>query len=254
MPELVPIRYGRMAASAFAFFRGAAYVMASDLAGTPRSGIHAQLCGDAHLSNFGGFASPERDLLFDVNDFDETLPGPWEWDLKRLAASIAIAGRERGFTVKQRRDAVAATLSQYCDGMHSFAGMHNLDIWYSRMDATALLARVQNEASILQIRTLRKTAAKATRKDNTRAFSRLAHTIDGVPQIISDPPLIVRIEDLLPQEQASEFQKRTCTPSYAPTAQACRATAGACLSATATWTSHARSWASAASAPAPGWC
>jgi uncharacterized protein (DUF2252 family) len=207
VPELVPIRYGRMVASPFAFFRGAAYVMASDLATTTRSGLQAQLCGDAHLSNFGGFASPERDLLFDVNDFDETLPGPWEWDLKRLAASIAIAGRERGFSTKERREAVGATVRQYREAMRQFAGMSNLDIWYARMDATALLNRFEAEANAKQIKTFRKVAMKARSKDNTRAYSRLAHTVDGEPQIISDPPLIVRIEDLLPRAQAGEFEE-----------------------------------------------
>jgi uncharacterized protein (DUF2252 family) len=211
VPELVPIRYGRMAASAFAFFRGAAYVMAADLASTPRSGLQAQLCGDAHLSNFGGFASPERDLLFDVNDFDETLPGPWEWDVKRLAASIAIAGRERGFTTKQRRAAVGATVCQYREAMRRFAGMHSLDIWYSRLDAAAILTRFEAEANAQQVKTFRKTATKARSKDNTRAFSRLAHTIDGEPQIVSDPPLIVRIEDLLPAVQAAEFEENIHT-------------------------------------------
>jgi uncharacterized protein (DUF2252 family) len=208
VPELVPIRYGRMAASPFAFFRGAAYVMASDLAGTPRSGIRVQLCGDAHLSNFGGFASPERELVFDVNDFDETLPGPWEWDVKRLGASIAVAGRERGFTAKQRRDAVGATVREYREAMHRFAGMHNLDTWYSRLDATTILRRFEQEASALQIKTFRKTAAKGRSKDNARAFSRLAHSVDGEPQIVSDPPLLMRIEDLLPTEQAGELQLR----------------------------------------------
>ncbi|MFI5003544.1 MAG: DUF2252 domain-containing protein [Solirubrobacterales bacterium] len=207
VPELVPIRYGRMLASPFAFFRGAAYGMAADLASTPRSGIQVQLCGDAHLSNFGGFASPERDLVFDVNDFDETLPGPWEWDLKRLAASIAIAGRERGFNARQRRDAVGATVRQYRESMQRFAGMHNLDIWYARLGATEILTRFEAEANAQQVKTFRKTAETARSKDNTRAFSRLAHTIDGEPQIISDPPLIVRIEDLLAPEQAAEFEE-----------------------------------------------
>jgi uncharacterized protein (DUF2252 family) len=207
VPELVPIRYGRMMVSAFAFFRGAAYVMASDLASTARSGFNAQLCGDAHLSNFGGFASPERDLLFDVNDFDETLPGPWEWDLKRLAASIAIAGRERGFTGSERRATVRAAVREYREAMHGFADMRNLDVWYARLDSAELLARFEAQATAQQLKTFRKTAAKAVKKDNTRAFERLAHTVDGAPQIISDPPLIVRIEDLLPAEQASEFEE-----------------------------------------------
>jgi uncharacterized protein (DUF2252 family) len=207
VPELVPIRYGRMMASPFAFFRGAAYVMAADLASTPRSGFQAQLCGDAHLSNFGGFASAERDLVFDVNDFDETLPGPWEWDLKRLAASIAIAGRERGFDAKQRCEAVGAAVRQYRESMRRFAGMHNLDIWYARLDAGEILTRFEAQANAQQVKTFRKTAAKARGKDNTRAFSRLAHTVDGEPRIVSDPPLIVRIEDLLSPEQAAEFQE-----------------------------------------------
>ncbi len=206
VPELVPIRYGRMATSPFAFFRGAAYGMAADLAGTPRSGIRVQLCGDAHLSNFGGFASPERDLIFDVNDFDETLPGPWEWDVKRLAASIVIAGRERGFTAKQGREAAGAAVREYREAMRRFAGRRNLETWYARLDRTEILARFEEQATAQQIKTLRKTATKATKKDNLRAFSRLAHTIDGEPQIISDPPLIVRVEDLLPAEQADEFE------------------------------------------------
>jgi uncharacterized protein (DUF2252 family) len=207
VPELVPIRYGRMVASAFAFFRGAAYVMASDLASTARSGFQAQICGDAHLSNFGGFASPERDLVFDVNDFDETLPGPWEWDLKRLAASIAIAGRDRGFAEQQRHETVRAAVHEYRDAMRRFAGMRNLDIWYARLDRAALVARFEAQATAQQIKVLRKTTAKALKKDSTRAFERLAHSVDGTPQIISDPPLIVRIDDLLPQAQAQQFQE-----------------------------------------------
>jgi uncharacterized protein (DUF2252 family) len=203
VPELVPIRYGRMAASPFAFFRGAAYVMASDLAGTPRSGITVQACGDAHLSNFGGFASPERDLIFDVNDFDETLPGPWEWDVKRLAASIAIAGREKDFTAKQRCENVAAAVRQYRETMRNLAGMRNLDIWYARLDRATITSRFETDATAAQVKIFEKTAEKAKRKDNTRAFSRLAATGDGEPHIVSDPPLIERIEDLLRSYRAS---------------------------------------------------
>src|SRR3954452_24654294 len=134
-PTLVPIRHGRMAASAFAFFRGAAYVMAADLAETPTSGITVQLCGDAHLSNFGGFAAPDRQLVFDLNDFDETLPGPWEWDVKRLVASLAIAGRDRGFTPDQRRLVVATAARTYRTAMRDFAEMGNVEVWYSRLTA-----------------------------------------------------------------------------------------------------------------------
>src|SRR5689334_23949299 len=133
VPELVPIRYGRMAASPFAFFRGAAYVMASDLADSPASGFRVQLCGDAHLSNFGGFASPERELLFDLNDYDETLPGPWEWDLKRLAASLNVAARQNGFPVAKKHDIVEASVREYREAMHRFAAMNTLDVWYARV-------------------------------------------------------------------------------------------------------------------------
>ena len=134
VPELVPIRYGRMMVSPFAFYRGAALIMASDLARTPVSGIRAQLCGDAHLSNFGVFASAERALVFDLNDFDETLPGPWEWDVKRLAASLAVAGRENGYPRKERKAIVRDMMSAYRTAMQQFAGMHNLAVWYARLD------------------------------------------------------------------------------------------------------------------------
>jgi uncharacterized protein (DUF2252 family) len=208
VPELVPIRHGRMAASPFAFFRGAAYVMAADLAGTPRSGIAVQLCGDAHLSNFGGFASPERELIFDVNDFDETLPGPWEWDVKRLAASVEIAARDLNFSGKQRRACVSAVVCEYRETMRRFAGMRNLDVWYARTDRTAVLARYEAQATARQLATLRKTTEKARRKNSLRAYARLAHTVGGESRIISDPPLIVRIDDLLPDAQAQELQAR----------------------------------------------
>jgi uncharacterized protein (DUF2252 family) len=203
--ELVPIRYGRMMASPFAFYRGAAAVMASDLAATPDAGIGVQLCGDAHLSNFGGFASPERDMVFDLNDFDETHPGSWEWDLKRLAASIEIAARGRGFQASQRAAAVTATVGQYRSAMARFARMSNLDIWYARLDATSLVAAFRAEAGKGQLRDLQKAGAKGRLKDNSRAFSRLAHSVDGEPRIVSDPPLIVRLEDLLAPREALSF-------------------------------------------------
>ena len=136
VPELLPIRHGRMLVSPFTFYRGAAAVMAADLATTPTAGLRAQLCGDAHLSNFGGFASPERDLVFDVNDFDETAPGPFEWDVKRLAASIEIAGRERGFDSRRRQAAVTATVGEYRGAMQQFAGMGDMDLWYASSTST----------------------------------------------------------------------------------------------------------------------
>ena len=144
--ELVPIRYGRMLVSPFAFFRGAALVMASDLSTTPSSGLKVQLCGDAHMSNFGVFGSPDRTLVFDVNDFDETLLGPWEWDMKRLAASLVIAGRQRDFTSAQRRAVVSATGAAYRTEMSTLAGMHNLDVWYRRSDVKALLKELKARA------------------------------------------------------------------------------------------------------------
>src|SRR5215208_4349684 len=146
VPELVPIRYGRMLVSPFTFYRGAAYLMASDLAAGPRTGLHTQLCGDAHLSNFGGFAAPDRKLVFSLNDFDETLPGPFEWDVKRLAASFAVAGRDRGFDEKQRALINQEVGKSYRENMREFAAMRNLDIWYSRIDIDDMLTRVRQEA------------------------------------------------------------------------------------------------------------
>ncbi len=204
VPELVPIRHGRMMTSPFAFFRGAAYVMASDLAESPRSGMRVRLCGDAHLSNFGGFASPERDLVFDVNDFDETLPGPWEWDVKRLAASIAIAGRERGFDDEERRSVLRATLREYREQMRSFARMRSLDVWYARLDARALLDRFGSGATARERKRFGKTLAKGRGKDSARAFTKLTHAVEGVPRIVSDPPLVVPIEDLIEDAEAQQ--------------------------------------------------
>lgn len=171
--------------------------MASDLATTPVSGIRVQLCGDAHLSNFGLFASAERQLLFDLNDFDETLPGPWEWDVKRLAASIAVAGRENGFPQKRRASMIRDAASQYRQAMRDFAGMSNLAIWYARASVgeVAELLRVQGKGR--QVREFDKLVAKGQRKDNARAFAKLAVTQDGEPSIRADPPLIVPIDELL---------------------------------------------------------
>ena len=139
VPELVPIRYGRMLVSPFTFYRGAAMIMAQDLGPTPRSGLNVQCCGDAHLSNFGAFASPERRLVFDVNDFDETLPGPWEWDVKRLAVSMLIAARDNGYRIKDEERIVLDTVARYRTAMAEFAGMKNLDVWYSRLEIESVL-------------------------------------------------------------------------------------------------------------------
>ena len=216
LPELVPIRYGRMSASPFAFFRGAAYVMASDLADTPRSGLRVQLCGDAHLSNFGGFASAERQLLFDLNDFDETLPGPWEWDVKRLAASIAVAGRENGFTTKQRAAMIQQAVGEYRQAMSDFAGMGTLAVWYARASVDDVQQLLNSQATRREIKRFDATVEKGKRKDSARAFAKLAVSGNGDPRISADPPLIVPIDQLVGQVdvEALEQAARELLKSY----------------------------------------
>ncbi|HEX6256489.1 MAG TPA: DUF2252 domain-containing protein [Euzebyales bacterium] len=196
VPELVPIRYGRMLVSPFTFFRGAATVMASDLATTPASGMHAQLCGDAHLSNFGGFASPDRDLVFDINDFDETLPGPWEWDVKRLAASVVIAGRDNGLSAGDCRGAAESAVRAYRTAMRSLAGRSHLEVWYARLDDAELGQSVLWNVDARARKRYERSVAKARTKDSMRALAKLTHVVDGEPRIASDPPLIVPIEEI----------------------------------------------------------
>ncbi len=196
VPELVPIRHGRMLVSAFTFFRGAAYLMAADLADGPRTGLHTQLCGDAHLSNFGGFASPDRRLVFGVNDFDETLPGPFEWDLKRLVASFAVGGRDRGFNADERRRVTLEVTRSYRDAMGTLASMRTMDLWYSRIDIDAITDTMRRVGSAKQVKRFDRNVSKARSKDSLRAFSRLTHMVAGEPRIVSDPPLIVPIEDV----------------------------------------------------------
>jgi uncharacterized protein (DUF2252 family) len=200
VPELVPIRYGRMLASPFAFFRGAAYLMASDLATGPRTGLHAQLCGDAHLANFGVFGSPERNLVFDINDFDETLPGPFEWDLKRLVASFAIAGRENGFSERERRTVELATVRSYREALQAFARMTNLDVWYARLSAEQAFRAFSAGVDRKRLKQAEADVAKSRTKDSMHAFDKLTSVVDGEPRIISDPPLIVPLDELLPAE------------------------------------------------------
>jgi uncharacterized protein (DUF2252 family) len=204
--ELVPIRYGRMLASPFAFYRGAAYLMASDLASTPRSGLMVQACGDAHVSNFGLFGSPERALVFDINDFDETAPGPWEWDVKRLAASLAIAGRNNGFADKERADVVRSSTAAYRSAMREFAGLRNLEVWYAHAQVEAGLPRMQAMLDKKNLKEAERTVAKARTKDSMEAFAKLTHVVDGERRIISEPPLIVPIEELLSPDQTTQFQ------------------------------------------------
>ncbi len=209
IPELIPIRYGRMLASPFAFYRGAAAVMAWDLAHTPNSGLEVQLCGDAHLSNFGGFASPERDMVFDINDFDETLPGPWEWDVKRLAASVEMVGRERDFAAKLRRSIVLATVAEYRRAMREFAAMHNLDVWYALLDAVRIKARWGMTANPKGLKKIEADFTQSHLRDNQRAFEKLTQRVDGQRRIVSHPPLIVPFEELYPEiadrAQAEDF-------------------------------------------------
>jgi len=200
VPELVPIRHGRMLVSAFTFYRGAAYLMASDLAGGPRTGLHTQLCGDAHLSNFGTYAAPDRRLVFSLNDFDETLPGPFEWDVKRLVASFEVAGRDRGFD-EQTRERINTEVSRsYREDLRSFAAMRNLDIWYSRIHIEEVLEQMQREASLKGQKAAQERAeanlAKARTKDSMKAFKKLTEVVDGHVRIKGDPPLIVPIEDI----------------------------------------------------------
>jgi len=200
-PDLVPIRHGRMAVSPFAFFRGAAAVMAADLASTPVSGVRVQACGDAHLLNFGGFASAERNFVFDINDFDETIPGPWEWDIKRLAASIDVAAREMAFDPADRRSCVLATVRQYREAMAAFAQQSELDVWYARMDETTLMERVRSELDKTAVSNVERNMAKARQKDNLKAFTKLTAVMDGNPRIVANPPLVVPLRDIVGEEQ-----------------------------------------------------
>jgi uncharacterized protein (DUF2252 family) len=205
VPELVPIRYGRMLVSPFTFYRGAALIMAQDLASTPHSGLTVQCCGDAHLSNFGVFASPERRLVFDLNDFDETLPGPWEWDVKRLAVSMLIAAINNGFRVKDQDRIVLETVNQYRTAMANFAGMKNLDVWYSHLEIERLMREYASQFKQKMVKRTEKTLTKARTKDSMAAFSKLTHVVDGKVRIVDQSPLIVPIEQLAPGDERDKL-------------------------------------------------
>jgi uncharacterized protein (DUF2252 family) len=205
VPELVPIRYGRMLISPFTFYRGGALLMASDLAGTPRSGLNVQCCGDAHLSNFGVFASPERRLVFDINDFDETLPGPWEWDVKRLAASMLIAAQDNGFPVKDQDQTVLDTVERYRTAMAEFAQMKNLEVWYAHLDVEETVKEFASQFKPKAVKRAEKTLAKARTRDSMSAFSKLTHVVDGQARIVSEPPLIVPIDELAQGRERDEM-------------------------------------------------
>jgi Uncharacterized protein conserved in bacteria (DUF2252) len=196
VPELVPIRYGRMLVSPFTFYRGAAKIMANDLAGTPRSGLNVQCCGDAHLSNFGVFASPERRLVFDINDFDETLPGPWEWDVKRLAVSMLIGARDNAFAAKDQERIVLDTVGSYRTAMVEFAGMKNLDVWYSRLEIERVIQEFSSQFKAKRVKQAEKQLAKARTRDSMAAFSKLTQSVNGEVRIVDQSPLIVPINQL----------------------------------------------------------
>jgi uncharacterized protein (DUF2252 family) len=205
VPELVPIRYGRMLVSPFTFYRGGAMIMAHDLAATPRSGLTVQCCGDAHLSNFGVFASPERRLVFDVNDFDETLPGPWEWDVKRLATSMLIAARDNGFRAKDQDRIVLDTVGRYRTAMAEFGGLKNLEVWYSHLDFEDKLQEVASQFKPKLVKRAQKQAAKARTKDSMTAFSKLTEMVDGKPRIVDQSPLIVPVDKMATGDQLQEL-------------------------------------------------
>jgi len=207
VPELVPIRYGRMLVSPFAFYRGAAAVMAADLAQSPRTGLRAQLCGDAHLSNFGAFAAPDRRLIFGVNDFDETLPGPFEWDVKRLVASFAVAARELGFAPKVRQTVTSTAAQSYRESMQTFAGERNMDLWYERIDVETDLLNMTSQATAKERKRAERSVAKARTKDSLKAFAKLTQVVDGERRIVSDPPLIVRLDELAGAASAVELHE-----------------------------------------------
>lgn len=201
--DIVPLRYERMSASPFAFYRGAALLMAADLATAPHTGITVQLCGDAHLSNFGLFGTPERRLIFDMNDFDETFPGPFEWDVKRLATSFAVAGRHRGFSADEVRACVRASVVGYRKAMRRAADSPVLDAWYDRFDAESARRRIRAErdrrrADDVTVARLDAVVKKARKRDRMRSCSKLVHVVDGQLRIISNPPLVTPVEDFLP--------------------------------------------------------
>ncbi len=197
LQNLVPIRYGRMSMSPFAFLRGSPGVMANDLAKTPTSGIQVQLCGDAHLSNFGVYASPERRQVFDVNDFDETLAGPWEWDVKRLAASVLVAARQNGYSAREGRKAVLRCMQRYRENMRQFALMNHLDVWYFHLDAQGILAMVRDMAGRKELqKRVERASARASKRTRIQTFPRMVEAANGQYRIKDEPPLIYHYDPL----------------------------------------------------------
>ena len=207
--DLLPIRHERMSVSAFTFYRGAALIMAQDLSTTPITGIRVQACGDAHISNFGMFSSPERRTVFDINDFDETLPGPFEWDIKRLAASVEICGQDNGFSKKERKDAVLSCVRSYRESMMQFAEMGNLDVWYAHADVEKYLSQVINELDKKTAKAANKTLTKTKNKNSAKAITKLTEIVDGRLRIISQPPLIMPLRDLAAESGSKHVDEKT---------------------------------------------
>ena len=253
VPELVPVRHGRMLVSAFTFYRGAALPMAADLAWTPSPGLPVQLCGDAHLSNFGAFASPERRLVFDINDFDETLPGPFEWDVKRLAASFAVAGRDNEFAAKARRKIVLAAAEGYRTAMLAFAEQPLLDVWYTHVDIEQAIREVRSQIKAKRLKASQKLLAKAHTSDSMKVLRKLTTMNGGQRRIISDPPMSCRSRRSFRICRPTRCTRRSA-PCWASTCAPCSLIAGTCSSSSrwSRWPARSSAWA--ASAPAPGSC
>jgi len=207
VPELVPIRYGRMLQTEFSFYRGAARVMAADLAATARSGLDVQMCGDAHVTNFGFYGSPERRLVFDANDFDETLPGPFEFDVKRLLASLVVAGRENGLSRKRTRAVAVAAGASYRTAMVEFAGARDMEVWYSHIDTDELQQRFTARLDEVRRKRLDRALAKSRTRDTLQAFGKLTEMVDGRLRLRADPPLIVPLRDLLPDTEGRDLRE-----------------------------------------------
>ncbi len=222
-PDLVPIRHGRMLVSPFTFYRGAALPMVADLATTPVSGLRAQLCGDAHLANFGAYASPDRRLVFDINDFDETLPGPFEWDVKRLAASFAVAGRQNGLDVGDRRRIILKVAGTYRTAMRAFAEQSIMDVWYALLDVDEAVTRYRARIPAKRRGILERLLAQARTRDSRQAMRKLTTTVDGRAQIISDPPVVVPVEELFTGDSDAVYALlRTVMTRYGRTLQSDR--------------------------------
>jgi hypothetical protein len=253
-PDLVPVRHGRMMVSPFTFYRGTAKIMATDLAETPTACLEVQLCGDAHLSNFGGFASPERLLLFDVNDFDETLPGPFEYDVKRLAASFTVCARHLGYSSANACTVTMESMLAYRQAMAQFAEMGLMATLYARMDSDDLLANIRTsglggkQAEKRLTLSAEKTLRTARTHDSLQALAKLCEVVDGRYRIISQPPLVVPLRDQHVGACAPIRSGSSCTTSCAPTARLCRTIGGSCWSGSSSSTPHGRWSASAASA------